>query len=186
MKMPNKVVPLAAPVPAKRIRTKILYAREKLIDIITEMGPLMRAHDAEVWPGRKWGPRGVKFNVLKYLNLEAQGILKVITARTGSGRLIGYCLEALELDDHYGMRGSINCGFFLHRDFRVGKGLSLRKHPGYRLLLERERLLDEVKAERRRIGVKVWIDFGPLLKRLGYEPDMIQYVKMAVPEKDED
>lgn len=172
--------PKPAPEPAapKRIRTKITYQRERFVDVVTDMGPMMRAHDAEVWPHRTWGPRGVKFNVLKYLALENNGILKVITARTGSGRMIGYCLEALELDDHYGMRSSINCGFFLHKDYRVGKGLSLRKHPGYRLLLERERLLNENKIERRRIGVKVWIDFGALLKRLGYEPDMIQYQRI--------
>ncbi len=164
----------------KIIHAKITFQRERLADICTDLGPLMRLHDAEIWPTRTWGPPGrVKFNIIKYLTLEQQGILHIITARTGAGRLIGYCFEALEIDDHYGMRGAINCGIFLQKEYRAGKGLSLRKHPAYRLLRERERMLDEFKAERRRMAVKVWLDFGPVLKHFGYEPDMIQYQKIA-------
>ena len=172
---------LPRPAPAeKRPHVKIVFQRERLVDICMDLGPLMRMHDAEVWPSRTWGPsKAVKFNLPKYLILENNGILKVITARTGAGRLIGYCFEALEIDDHYGIRGAINCGFYLHRDYRVGKGLSIRKHPAYRFLRERERLLDEAKAERRRMGTKLWIDFGPILKLLGYDDDMIQYQKIA-------
>lgn len=165
--------------PPRKIRTKITFQRERLADICMDMGPLLRAHDAEVWPSRTWGPPAPKFNLMKYLTLEQQGLLFIITARTGQGRLIGYCLELLEIDDHYGMKSALNVGFYLHKDYRAGRGLSIRKHPAYRFLRERERFLDEAKSERRRIGAKVWLDFGPILKLFGYKPDMIMFQKIA-------
>jgi hypothetical protein len=158
-------------------RPEVSFCRERFIDIVTELGPLMRLHDAEIWPSREWGPKGaVRFNVVQYLMLGQRGALHIITARA-EGALVGYCFEAIEPDDHYGMLGSVNCGFFLKKEYRAGPGLAFRRHGACRFLAERERLLDELKVERRRIGVKTWLDFGPLLKLFGYEPDMIQYHK---------
>lgn len=176
--VPIKAAALPAKKPVERIHTKITFQRERLIEMCTEMGTLMKLHDAEIWPNRKWGTK-VKFNLGKYLIIEQQNQLAVLTARTGAGTLIGYCLEHCAIDDHYGMPASVNCGFFLRKEYRVGKSLSLRKHPAYRFLAERERMLDACKAQRRRIGVKVWLDFGPILKHFGYDPDMTQYQKIA-------
>lgn len=163
-----------------RIHTTLTFQRERLIDICMDLGPLMRMHDAEIWPTRTWGPKGrVKFNLVKYLTLETQGILHIITARTPKGSIVGYCFEAVQLDDHYGMPSAINCGFFLREEYRVGKGLSLKKHPAYQFLAAREQMLDDFKVERRRMAVKVWLDFGPLLKLFGYSPDMMQFQKIA-------
>lgn len=183
--MPDGSAATISPNVSKHISVTVTFHRERLADICCDMGPLMRRHDREIWPGRKWGPRNrVKFNLVKYLSLEAQGILHVIAARCG-GRLVGYCLEALEIDDHYGVRGAINCGIFLHPDYRGGKGLSIRRSPGFRMIQEREKLLDDAKAERRRIGVKMWKDFGAILRLFGYEPDMMQYQKICTHQKDE-
>lgn len=171
------VVALRKVQPAPAMPPRLTFARERFIDMVTEMGPLMRLHDAEIWPGRTWGG-AVQFNLPKYLNLAGRGVLYCIGARADRA-LVGYCLEAIEPDDHYGMLGSVNAGFFLMKEHRGGPGLAFRRHGAFRFLAAREQLLDDLKVERRRMGVKMWLDFGPLLKLFGYAPDMIQYQKMA-------
>lgn len=173
-----KLRPEAPPAPPqKRIHTKIVFQRERFADIVTDLGPLMRLHDREIWPGRKWGK--LQPNIVQYLSMEQQGILHVLTARTGNGRLIGYSMEIVVLDLHFGIKSALNDTIFLHPDYRVGKGLSLRKHPGMRLLRERERMLDDMKVERRRISAKAWLMFGPLLERMGYEAEAVIYHRIV-------
>lgn len=171
--------------PAKRIKAKILFQQERFADIVPDLGPLWRLHDRELWPGRKWGK--LKPDTVFYLMAENQAVtwggrqiptLQVLTARTGGGRLIGYCFEFIRRDPHYETLVSFNDTIFLHPDYRVGKGLSLKHQPGVRLLKEREAMLDKLGIERRRIGFKVWRQVGPILERVfGYKADMMFYHK---------
>src|ERR1043166_6320102 len=90
--------PAEAAEPKKRIRAKIVYQRETFASILPDLGPLWRRHDRELWPDRAWGKLAP--NVVQYLHLESQGILHIVTARTG-GKLIGYCFELVLFDMHY-------------------------------------------------------------------------------------
>lgn len=192
LKLPPKpAAPAETPEPQKRVRAKIVFAKELFSDIVTEIGPLARLHDQELWPNRQWGP--LKLSVLAYLNMEKQNTLLVLTARTGAGRLIGYSMDVvLQGSLHYAATShAMNDTIFLHPAYRVGKGLSLRKQPGIRFLLFRERQLDALKIERRRLDPKVDVydaqgriverhDFGKILKRLfGYEEEAVVYARIV-------
>ena len=183
-----KLAPKPAPAPAapKRIRAKITYQRERFADIWHELGPLIARHDREIWSaerrsgfGGEWGK--LTPDIQRYLNMEAVNppLLHINTARTGNGRLIGYAADLVTVGLHYRSMEALSDTVWLHPDYRVGKGLSIKKHPGFRLLLARERMLDQMKVERRRIAPKVWIDFGPVLKLLGYEPEATVYLKVV-------
>lgn len=174
-----------AAAPRPRIRTKIVFAVERFEDTLNDIGPLARLHDKELWPQRQWGPLALANRA--YLDLEARNQLLVLTARTGSGRLIGYCFDVVLAGSlHYAKTSHAhNDTIFLHPDYRVGKGLSLKKQPGYRFLAFRERELDKRQVERRRIDPKMWRDFGPILKRFGYEPEATIYARI-VPKHEQD
>ena len=162
----------------KRIRTRIAFKRERFIDCWMELGPLFRKHDAELWPRREWGPLAP--DIVKYLTLDHQNALLLITARAGN-RLIGYSVDILMPDLHYATtKQAQNDLVWLHPDFRTGRGLSIKKQPGYRLLEERERMLDELGIVRRRINSKAWKNFGPLLKKLGYGVELIGYQRVIL------
>jgi hypothetical protein len=164
--------------PKKRIRTRIVFQRERFIDIVTDLGPLFRRHDTELWPRREWGP--LCPDIVRYLTLDAGNALLLITARAGL-RLIGYSVDILAPDLHYAKtKQAQNDLIWLHPDFRTGRGLSISKQPGYRLLEEREKMLDELGIVRRRINVKIWKDFGPLLKKLGYTPELIGWQRVII------
>lgn len=159
----------------RKIRTKITFQREKFVDLLLEIGPLFRLHDAEIWPDRTWGM--LKPDIVRYLTMEQGGILHVLAARTGGGRLIGYNIEIVTRSLHYDLIEGLSDTVYLLPAYRTGKGLSIRKSPGFRLLQARERMLDEMKVVRRRISTKVWLNFGPLLELLGYKPEATIYLK---------
>lgn len=206
----HQLRPSPAPEPAaeprKRIRTKIVFAREALAAVVQDMGALWRLHDRELWPDRTWGPEDPDVDVLRYLRLEHDGKqpgaiqqLHVITARTGKGRLIGYCFEIVSTDPHFRTTSCSVCDLiYLHPDYRAGKSLGLRHQPGIRLLRERERLLDDLKVVRRRIDFKLWRhgrpktrSFAILMERVlvdlfGYEPEALRFQKISLPMQDEE
>lgn len=173
-----------------RKRAKIVFQRERFADIVTDLGALWRRHDLELWPKRNWGR--LRPNIVQYLQLEAQSMLHIVTAREGGsrGKIIGYCFELVLMDMHYAeTKSSVNDLIYLHPDYRIapkGDGLSLRRHPAMRLMREREKLLDDLKVTRRRIDFKAWRNFGPALKALGYEIEAVRYQKIATGAEDEE
>lgn len=169
----------------KRIHAKITYQRELFRDIWHEVGRLFILHDKDVWPNRTWGPLAP--DVLGYLTLEQQNKLAIITARAGTAkRLIGYTFDVVTAGHlHYSKTSHAHCDLvWMHSDYRVGKGLSVRKSPGFRLLQERERMLDGLKIVRRRIDPKIHRNFGGLLRILGYAPEAIIHQKIVLAEDD--
>lgn len=155
----------------------ITFQRERFSDICTDLGPLMRKHDREIWPNRKWGK--LCLDVQRYIQMENGGVLHVLTARANARTLIGYSFDIVMRDGVYGVSSCLNDHLFLHPDYRTGEGLSLTASPGFKFLKRREEMLDEMKIVRRRFSVKSWMMFGPLLERLGYEPEGVLFYKIV-------
>jgi hypothetical protein len=170
----------SAIVPAKETAAPndraVTFRREGLLDVMMDLGPLFRMHDREVYPKRNWGK--IRPNFPFYMQMEAQGVLHIIAARS-KGKLVGYCAEMVTMDEKHAVKQSRNNMFFLHPDYRKGVGLSVMKSPGVRMLIEREALLDDLKVVRRLMETKMHVMFGPLLERLGYSSGAVIYEKIG-------
>lgn len=181
--MPDGAQPLPAfppriKVPRKAVHTPVTFQRERFAEMCVDLGPLARRHDREMWPNRKWGR--LKINVPAYMQMEAGGVLHMLTARAGRV-LVGYCFEIIMHDLTYDVRSSLGEHIYLHPDYRVSEGLSVRKTNGYRFLEAREKMLDEMKVERRRVSTKAWLMFGPLLEMFGYQPEAVVFYRISKP-----
>lgn len=159
--------------------TTVTFQRERFAEIVTELGPLIKEHDKELWPHRKWGP--LLLNTVQYLEMEHAGVLFVLTARNEMRELVGYCFEiVLPGSLHYAKtKHSLNDTIYLHHDYREGKGLSVKQSPGFKFLEAREWLLDDLRVERRRMDFKAQRDFGELMVKLGYEYEGPIYQKVV-------
>ena len=143
-----------------------------------ELGPLLRKHDAEIMAKRQWGPLCI--DLPRYLALEQQNMLLLITVRAGT-RLVGYSIDVISRDLEYAKTPlAMNQLIWLHPDFRTGRGLSLVRQPGFQLLMIREKMLDDLKITRRKMTAMVWHNFGPLLKKLGYELEHVGYQRVVM------
>lgn len=139
-----------------------------------DLGPLFRLHDKEMWPNRTWGD--INPNWMHYLTLEANRLFHVLAVRNAACRLVGYCGEVLMMDNHYGVPTSLCDMLFIHPEYRGGEGMV---SAGYRLLREREKMLDELKIVRRLIRPKHVKMFGPILERMGYEQVAYEFQKIG-------
>lgn len=155
----------------------ITFQRERFNDICIDLGPLFRKHDRELWPNRKWGK--ICPDIARYIQMENAGILQILTARANGRTLVGYSFDFIMVDLIYGILSCVNEKLFLHPDYRTGEGLSITASPGFKFLKRREEMLDEMKIVRRRFSVKSWMMFGPLLERLGYEPEEVLFYKIV-------
>lgn len=171
----SAIIHQKAPVPT--IDRTVTFRRESLLDIMMDLGPLFRMHDRELWPQRNWGK--IRPNFPFYMQLEANGVLHIIAARNSKDRLVGYCAEMVTMDEKYAVKQSRNNMFYMHPDYRRGVGLSIKKSPGIRMLLERENMLDDLKVVRRLMETKMAVMFGPILERLGYTQAAIIYQKIG-------
>lgn len=97
----------------------------------------------------------------KYEQLDAEGALRVYTARDDGGLLIGYSVYFLRYNLHY--RSSLNAlqdVLFIHPNHR-GMGGKFIKWC--------DEQLKEEKVQAVYHHVKAQHNFGPLLERMGYE-----------------
>ncbi len=151
------------PRPSARERPEpVVYAWERLSDILPEVAPLLRLHWREVqWlPGLELDP-----DWEKGLAYEQAGVLFILTARK-DGRLVGYIFSYILDSVFFSMPWASVQGFWLDPLQRTG-------WAGVRLFKEHEKGMIErgAKAISIEILLKIAKDRGTLgrvLERLGY------------------
>jgi len=138
--------------------------RETYKGVIEELKPLLMKHWEEI-AHYKDIPLDPAYEV--YQSIEDKGALRMFTARDDGGRIVGYSVF---------FRGSLHYkGFNTFSQDVLFVLPEYRGRLGYRLI----RFCDEqLKAEGAQVvyhHVKLQHDFGPLLKRMGYEPIDVIY-----------
>lgn len=136
----------------------LVFDRERVSDLWDEAQPLLERHWEEIAHYKD-----IPLEPMKeaYRRLDDAGVSFLLTARL-SGELVGYYLSAIVPNLHYGFLQAIQDVLFVlpeHRKSRIGVGL----------IRVGEKRLHEAGARLIVHHVKVLHDFGPLLKRLGYE-----------------
>ncbi len=138
---------------------RFTFQRESLKDVRAEVEPLLKLHFAEIAHFRDI-PLDVDWAT--YGDLERTGSLLIFTVRDG-GALCGYCAVVVKFNLHY----AASCQAVQDVVYLVP---SLRKQMiGARFL---EWVDEQLRAEKVQVvyhHVKHTHDFGPTLKRLGYE-----------------
>ncbi len=149
---------------------------EKLSDALwTELMPLLRLHYAEIAP---WDDIPLSPDFARYAAIEAINALRIVTARSTEWGLIGYHCAVVMRGLHYST-------------ITQAQQDVLWLAPAYRRSRVGSDLLTFAEEQLRAEGVtmiiqhtKVWpgFDLGPWLKRRGYEPlDMLYVKRLDVP-----
>lgn len=150
---------------------RVAFATERLNDALwAEFVPLWVQHYDECALDKDIPLQPVRAT---YDRIQANGCLRIYTARTAAGALIGYCIYFVAVNAHYGSLTQANQDLLYvdqyYRGSRIGVELIRYTH-------------NELRAE----GVRVVtqhskggkLDLGPMLKRLlGYREHDIIYSK---------
>jgi len=139
----------------------ITYQEEKLIEFLPEFKVLLEPHMAEIsLPYRDGEELDPDYN--RYFKMQELGLHFLMTCRK-DGELIGYI------------------GFFVHPNIRYSKCLMAfedlyylkpeyrRRHIGYKLFTESERLLKKRDVKRIILSCKTFQDHSKIFEKLGYE-----------------
>ena len=138
---------------------EIRYASESLRSILPEVKELLPAHYEELSVTKDAFPLDPDWNA--YLCLEDEGVLHVITARSGT-KLVGYIWGMLTRNLHYrSCKMAIEDIYYLMPEYRRGR-------TGIRLLQAFEKRMIALGANRIVITTKVHLDHTKILERLGY------------------
>jgi GNAT superfamily N-acetyltransferase len=143
------------------------FARERVEDIWTEALPLMRAHHAEVGclAHEEFDP-----DLSRYLAAERADLLAVFTARSASGRLVGYASHLVAPHFHYRSRVvALQDALFVEKPFR-GRG-------AFRFLAWCDRELAGFGAHVVIRQVTSQRNYSRLLERQGYALFERQYMR---------
>lgn len=135
----------------------MIFAREKL-DTYSEAHALLTAHYQEV---AHYQDIELDPDYEGYAALEQAGALRIYTART-DGKLIGYAVYIVRHNLHY--RSSLQAVqdvLFIHQVHR-GRGMIFIDWCDQQLKAEGVAVVYQ--------HVKVKLDYGPALAKLGYEP----------------
>jgi GNAT superfamily N-acetyltransferase len=136
----------------------VSFQREIAHEVIAEIAPLLARHWEEI-AHFKDIPLNPDFDA--YRRMEDAGLLRVFTARL-DGELIGYAVFFTVRNLHYSYLQAHQDLLFLAPEHRNGRiGFCLLKYSDEVLQQEGVRVISH--------HVKVAHDFGPLLRRLGYE-----------------
>ena len=148
----------------------LTFQTERLANVRAEAEPLLLRHWEEVALNKDVVRLDPDWDA--YAKVEALGMLCVTTARH-DGKLIGYVSDVLSPNLHYrSLKTAANDLFWLAPEHRKG-GLGLR------LLLASEGFAREMGANQFVKRVKLHLDFGPVLERLGYVPIERVYSKLV-------
>lgn len=127
--------------------------------LLEEMKPLFELHFKEIQSvqGFPLNP-----NYEAYLNLEAQGLLKVFTVRSET-KLVGYSVFFVKHSLHFtDLFEAVHDLLFLHPDYRLGS-------LGYRFMKWCDEQLKSMGVKMIFQNVTMFRDYSHLLKRMGYE-----------------
>jgi len=143
----------------------VLFKPESLGEIQLEIDELSLKHYAEIAPDKSF-PLALQLD--RYAILEKAGMLKIYSARLEDGKLAGYQSFLLSISMHYGYFQAHQDTLYIDPVYR-GHGLSFLSYCD-----------DELK----KIGVQIVRqsvtpkrDFSPVLKRLGYTLEEVQYTR---------
>ena len=141
------------------------FQRERLADLLEEIGPLLVAHWQEVAP---YQDIPVKPRIEHYLKVDDLGMLRCFTLRQ-DGKLIGYAI------------------FFAVESLQ-SEGVKVAKHevlyiaPEHRLGMRGMKLVHDCDQELRMEGITIvqhtvrpTCDYSEMLERLGYELTNTEY-----------
>jgi GNAT superfamily N-acetyltransferase len=140
---------------------EIRFARESMAAVLEEIKPLLWEHWAEI---AHYADIPLDPNWPWYEGAEAAGQLRIYTVRDQRFALVGYCIYVVAPGLHYKSHTYANQDILFllpeYRRGRIGRDLvrfteGQLKGEGVGIVLQH---------------VKVKYDFGPMLKRDGYEP----------------
>lgn len=114
-----------------------------------------------------------------YTASAAAGIVRVFTARTPSGALVGYALFFVRPNPHYAE--SLQAAqdvIYLHPSMRGFNGIKFLRYCDEQLQAE------GVQVVYQHVKVRAGQDFGPILERMGYERiDAIYGRRLDIPKQ---
>jgi GNAT superfamily N-acetyltransferase len=127
--------------------------------LVSELAPLFEEHWTEVTIDNSI-PLDPDYE--KLYTLQNMGLLHSLIVRTDEGELVGYMITFLTPHVHYKeTMYAQNDAIFIHPSHRKG-GLA------YKMLKVFEECMTNKGADVLHMHVKVYLDFGSLLDRLGY------------------
>ena len=136
------------------------FSEEKLKSVKKEVKPLLESHWHEIALNKDHIKLNPDWN--NYHTLEKIGALRIYTARTDEGKLVGYFVvimsKSLHYKDHMFANNDI---IFISKEYRKGlTGLKFIKYACNKLRSEGVTLLN--------INTKVHHDFGKVMSRIGF------------------
>jgi hypothetical protein len=148
------------------------FQQERFIDIIQEAFPLIKEHKDEV--GIFKDKIRLFIDIAKYIILEHQNKLFILSCRDENKELIGYTCFIVDTHLHYRDKlVAVNDALFLQKEHR--KGLL-----GYKLIKKSEEELIKLGVHiiswRSKLGEH---DFSLLMTKLNYIPNEITYIKLV-------
>lgn len=150
--------------PRKESAVAVEFKREPVtVDLCREMLPLFSAHYQEI-AHFKDIPLDPDFD--QYIKLDEAGFVRAFTARTPEGEILGYAVFFVKYNPHY--KTSLQASQdVLYIDKK-------RRGFGAKFILWCDRELAKEGIQLSYHHIKQAHDFGPMLKRMGYE--LVDYI----------
>jgi GNAT superfamily N-acetyltransferase len=141
----------------------IHFQREHLTGaLLDELQPLLQAHYDELTLNKDRVKLRPKWR--EYYALQANDMFVALTARDGTGRLVGYNAFFVNTHMHYAdLRVAVNDVFYLHPDHRRGA-------TALRFLRFTEDYFKD-RVHKVAYHFKAANNFGPILQRIGYSAE---------------
>lgn len=146
----------------------VTYQEEALATVQAELGPLLKAHYAEIAQDKDSMPLDPAWET--YITLAREGKLSIVTARC-NGQLIGYCVNFVGTHLHY---QSTLCAqndlYYVAPEYR-------HAHVGIELFRATEAILRAKGVQKLFAGMKTYKLVPGFFEALGWRETEIQYTK---------
>ncbi len=141
------------------MRGLVKYQREKFVDCIDELRPLLFKHWEEIARDKDIP---LEIDEKTYYEMDFSGKLKIYTARNDENKLLGYCAFFINYNVHYkSSLQAVQDVIYIDKEHR-GFGRDFIKWCDEQLKeLGVQKVFHHVKVNK--------LNFGPMLQMLGYE-----------------
>lgn len=149
--------------------SKLLIRSESFLSMVTDMTTLIDLHHKEIEDQRL--KCIIDYNA--YMSLEYQGMFHGFTVRDVElgNKLVGYATFVTTPPLHsLGTKVALSDTLYVLPSYRG-------RWVGVKLLKYVERVLKDIGVTCMTLNTKAEHDFGGMLKRIGYEPSEVQYMK---------